>query len=125
MEANELRIGNWVKPIYDIWKINIEFQVDWVMNCNIGVNENVSLILYDTEEIPLIEIEPIPLTEDWLNKFGLNYDGMEWDKNDIGINLDANNYNAFFYDKTVLTPIKYVHQLQNLYFALTGEELTT
>ena len=46
------------------------------------------------------EFEPIPITEELLIKFGFNE-----------------------YVNTNIYPIKYVHQLQNLYFALIGEEL--
>ena len=68
--------------------------------------------------------KPIPLTEEWLLKFGLlktknsvlmgGYELIYDDKN--------NMYNVFVYHGIFCT-IKYVHQLQNLYFALTGEEL--
>ncbi len=52
--------------------------------------------------------KPIPLTEEWLVKF-------EQKDLDLFILEIEVNWNI---------KIKYVHQLQNLYFALTGEELT-
>ena len=78
-------------------------------------------------------IEPIPLTEEWLIKFGFRYYnnhiyvfpnndslrlwGFSWNVQQYLMGLDE------FVD--IPTPsIKYVHQLQNLYFALAGEELT-
>ena len=55
---------------------------------------------------------PIPLTEDWLLKF----EDIFWITKDI---------NGFFYwfngEKKY---IKFVHSLQNIYFALTQKELT-
>jgi hypothetical protein len=75
-------------------------------------------------------LRPIPLTEDWLMKFGFTQHlSCEWvhqgccivfefkstvecSLNEIGQAID-------------LDTIKYVHQLQNLYHALTGEELPT
>jgi len=76
--------------------------------------------------VDLDEIEFIPLTEEWVLKLGfknktiyikgiclyLVNEGMSggFQDNEYGINEYVD--------------IKYVHQLQNLYFALTGEELT-
>jgi hypothetical protein len=83
-----------------------------------------------------VEIEPIPLTEEWLLNLGFNYDDME-DTNendnlwyhlvygDFRFSSDKSiNFESVFIrlNKTNLE-IKYVHQLQNLYFALTGKEL--
>lgn len=71
--------------------------------------------------------EPIPLTEEWLLKFG--FKNIESNSfylprfSDYDIVLNENN--AFLYreDMALNADIKYVHQLQNLYYALTGEEL--
>jgi len=66
---------------------------------------------------------PIPLTEEWLLKFGFDNKCYEviYD-NTLGC------YNFAVYnmggDKVVCASPEYVHQLQNLYFALSGEELT-
>ena len=75
-------------------------------------------------------IHPIPLTEEWPEKFGLverdspivinnvwNYT-VEYYKNKVRIRLRN-------VDRSIIKDnIKYVHQLQNLIFALTGKELT-
>ncbi|MGK6342897.1 hypothetical protein ACMGDK_11695 [Chryseobacterium sp. DT-3] len=62
----------------------------------------------------------IPLTEKWLLKFGFeNEIPLHWFNKVI-----INNYKGGFIEKMYGTQIQYVHQLQNLYFALTGEELT-
>ena len=59
------------------------------------------------------QYEPIPLTEECLLRFGFE------SKNPVLFtNSDGD---SFYLDDT---KIKHVHQLQNLYFALTGEELT-
>lgn len=76
-------------------------------------------------------LRPIPLTEEWLLKFGFEKQENNWKRlcicNDwtyiywerlVGIELSVNKH-------SVMQPhIKSVHQLQNLYFALTQEELT-
>lgn len=72
---------------------------------------------------------PISLTQEWLLKFGfvLNDDGGDMKGNDrfwsrpgfLG-SLSIPNLKH----STTGLYIRHVHQLQNLYFALTGEELT-
>jgi hypothetical protein len=86
----------------------------------------------DGIEIHLLEgnpPNPIPLTEEWLLKFGFE----KQQDGDLTIYPGKNCY-AFSEqwihngyptsDSNALMKCKYVHQLQNLFFALTGEELT-
>ena len=79
-------------------------------------------------------IEPIPLTEEWLLKFGFERHHSDYSNSVIYIK-DVPNNNEFKWGVYPLElgsgfiinkskNLKYVHQLQNLYFALTGEELT-
>lgn len=73
-------------------------------------------------------IKPIPLTSEWLERFGFKNGKILLPErssldsylivNDGRIQICKNGYYA--YDPET----KYVHQLQNLYFALTGSELT-
>lgn len=68
------------------------------------------------------EYEPIELTEYWLLKLGfekINY--TFWAKGLAVHNHDIVNF-YMLYDQN-RTYIKYVHQLQNLYHSLCGEEL--
>jgi hypothetical protein len=116
MRAEELRIGNYA-------------QLDGGIEC-IDVYD-----LLDIVSDNFIVCNPIPLTEEWLLKFGFKKDvDGSFAKNDISIFLDKRfktnlylqtnesdrKFNWFGFE----CKIKYVHQLQNLYFALTGEELT-
>lgn len=105
MEAKELRMYNYIHKngeIYEVWE------------------ETFSDIAYDRN----IKWEPIVLTEDWLIRFGFKKDILPYFGSLIfekdGITLD-HDFVLMDIDKRV--EIKYVHQLQNLYFALTGEEL--
>jgi hypothetical protein len=114
MKASELRIGNSIMQDEDF-----VFVTYW----------RLKLI-----EDGVLIYKPIPLTEEWLLKLGFKY--KEWDNHFIIKNGDYFNsikkyddgwrYNTDESEATCyyLTTIKYVHQLQNLYFALTGEELT-
>ena len=124
MKASELRIGNIIKN--PIW------------------NKEINSIVLDDFEVlnrfpELFEnIKPVEITEEWLLKFGfitmdLEIDYVEWGREDTGyiFNLVSNGIREMtpvFYERTDSKmdrmEIKYVHQLQNLYFALTGEELT-
>jgi hypothetical protein len=115
IEAKDLRIGNNFQN--DEGNILTCFgvaPVDDSDQFNIWYGNELGFILLEEEA------KPIPLTEEWLVKFG--FEG--WDKGDYTMNLS----NANFYKLPIWQPlaknIKHVHQLQNLYFALTGEELT-
>lgn len=74
-------------------------------------------------------LSPIPLTEEWLVKFGFEKRNNAWAiKNDAKI-YNSNGFQfSIWKDLTYNTgeispPLEFVHQLQNLYFALTGTEL--
>lgn len=80
--------------------------------------------------IPNGNYEPIPLTEQWLLDFGFIF-GMEIQDfvkgkyKYVEIDVLKGNFSdigVFYY--SIKTQIKYVHQLQNLYFALTNQQLT-
>jgi len=111
MKPQELRIGNWVK-----YGPRLE-------NKEIGDYEMIMLI--DGGQ----NADPIPLTPEWLEKFGFEYRN-EYRGNGYIFDLPNSKYSCcWFEDKGFrllnlsYTWMPYVHQLQNLYFALTGEEL--
>ena len=117
MNAKELRIGNWVnvgesKP----------FQVT-------GIFKEYIWALVSETDFPLKDVKPIPLTTEWLERFGLKQSGYnDEDKaiyqiRDHGVWILQNIVTKKFSIDQYEIEIKYVHQLQNLYFALTGEEL--
>ena len=109
MNAKELRIGNYVKDPYDK---DIKL---------VSVGSDASMI------------RPIKLDEEWLERFGFEEvkDGSTnyWRIcKDYRFAIDKNNGHTHcsFGDNQngiLFSVIKHVHQLQNLYFALTGEEL--
>ncbi len=82
-----------------------------------------------------IEFEPIPLTEEWLERFGCKKQTssakgigeFDWYELPNGMDLVwVLSSKSWVRIETVESvTIKHVHQLQNLYFALTGEELQT
>jgi len=116
MIENELRIGNWVfsKSFEANYKVKgIKFNGElWLKNKDGSLWESNGMKY----------IEPIPLTEEWLLKFGFDVSVSHYIcKGKFAIcSIDDH----FMYRGTELAPeIHYVHQLQNLYHALTGQEL--
>ena len=113
MKAPELRIGNWIN---EKGKLKQVYSVS---------NHNAK---------DYSKLKPTPLTEEWLLKFGFEKDecefsNTEWSKYvphaSMSFYETENGYQRLFDDHyDVGIEIKYVHQLQNLYFALVGEELT-
>ena len=117
MKASELRIGNIVRYGANNRVLDAELFLQ--------------LLKYTTP------FDPIPLTEEWLLKFGFDKVGIALTSIAIApLNLPCifnlpNTPFSFCQGKLILTTgtgdfcvnIEYVHQLQNLYFALTGEEL--
>ena len=75
--------------------------------------------------------EPIPLTEEWLLKFGFRMKAGKFRLPSLSGYHFFSLQNPFMAEHdggfvpSVLCEytLKYVHQLQNLYFALTGEEI--
>lgn len=133
MKATDLRIGNLLMckeisqypiPVYNIWSDGI-IHFDWEsMEGQTGA--------------PIDRCEPIPLTSEWLEKAGFK---EEWKNSGFLVNRTSGwpisirpiTKKRFLSDEPVEQPtwrmldhvyVFYVHQLQNLYYALTGTELT-
>lgn len=74
-------------------------------------------------------IHPIPITEEWLIKLGFKIPSKNEShpfgnyKNTSARIIISRNYQTNGYQTDGNIDIKYVHQLQNIYFYLTGEEL--
>jgi hypothetical protein len=118
MNANELRIGNLFIEKYSKKIIPV---LELLRSGN---------IVFDFECFGVWQAEPIKLTSEWLLKFGFKQtnesEEVEWYRlNGFDIATHEENGDVYFvYQHMVLRHIINVHQLQNLYFALTGTELT-
>ena len=72
------------------------------------------------------DLIPIPLSEEWLIRAGFEkYSDKEFyiytsKENEVRFYKSDSDWNLAYF----ITETRYVHQLQNLYFWLTGEELT-
>jgi len=137
IQANELRIGNLVilNNIYrpkDIGQIRL---VNAITKEDASVSRLTKEPFIDTYGQYLQYIEGIPLTEEWLLKFGfkLTINNKDSGYKQFGLNikgldlmfcLECNSDKPDFYLNMVGVDIDYIHQLQNLIFDLTGVELS-
>jgi hypothetical protein len=131
IHANELRIGNKIKVYTDIVDVT-----------DIGDDGTIGTTAYFDGQMGCCGCtdsmaDPIPLTPEILEKCGFEKDkvtGDYWDMVDE-YGCSKQNFVIFHYEDgtfsvgsslgeySVGKQFKYLHQLQNLYFALTGEEL--
>ena len=136
INANDYRIGNLV------FYFDGYYLICSIKHC--GYYDSKPIYRLELDNVPLSlldldEVEPIPITDEILNKlkvdkeWGINiysgfagngsFDGQIFIKKaDIGVIIDIcpsdPHYKGF-----ALKPMKYLHEFQNTYYALTGEEL--
>lgn len=122
IKVTDIRIGNWVNGNYNGFSKDVQIYAI-----------SHTYIQHSTEnDLPIANFKPIELTEEWLKKFGFEYDydqeSKSWslmtscEKFDYLFEI-SNKYQEYFQPDFLRIDIKYVHQLQNLYYALTGTEL--
>jgi hypothetical protein len=122
MEANELRVGNWI-----INPFGGKGTVESIHLDSVKLKESNSFV-------PLVHCKPIQLTDEILLKCGFKkgdeyylspsdystegfVDMMCFNLKECEFIIDMSQYSGYS------VSIKHLHQLQNLYFALTGKEL--
>lgn len=124
MRVTELRIGNFINVTKSEYKSEKK-QDYWVVS-------SATIMLMEQGGV---EVYGIPLTEEWLERFGFK-EGVSGNKR---FKLELSSiYIAVEFTQSLVSCVelgvandviidigyvKYVHQLQNLYFALTNEEL--
>lgn len=119
--SNELRIGNLLEFSGDYFKVKS------ISQKIVGVDRNKGIV-----EFKPSELNTIPLTEEILLSCGFeNETGsifeikidngwyLNWEQNYIFLNYKENECEISH------RKIEHLHQLQNLYFELTGQELNT
>lgn len=127
--ASELRIGNFVsyygnKEPFIIEGMNTLNRESWKEGYVISRNW--------ADKTAFHALLPIPITEEWLLRFGFINDGGRFYRYNYGeksryILVNLHNYTTELCSNSLSTAefkTQSVHQLQNLYFALTGRELT-
>ena len=120
IQATELRVGNYIQN-------DLQGRILEILS--------VSGDLVFIEENPQ-NYSPIPLTKEWLLRFGLEkLDTVTWkittgifirlpEQGDMWDIYRSTNNRAGDFSGLGIRRIRCVHELQNLYFALTGQELT-
>lgn len=110
VKANELRIGNYVKT-----------DTDTIVPIRGG---GINAI-----ETNQLSVKPIPLTPEILEKCGFVKHGHAWNNgqgNSLHYCAEDHCLQIAVFGPTfvpIAFDVYYLHQLQNLYYALTGEEL--
>lgn len=117
MKGNELKIGNWIRCN------NLSPMPEKVFQCQEVLKNSLTIV---SQNFLNIYLEPILLTQEWLLKFGFETDNIEWWNGILSIGIYKDG--LFFCPTGEISlrigkEIQYVHQLQNLYFVLTGKEL--
>jgi hypothetical protein len=117
MKAKELRVGNLIRWI-STGEIQSVKDID-------TANRKYELI----NNVNISDVAGIELTEEWLLNFGFEFEEGVFYKGRIDAeNLMGDEYNLRIRidneNSAFLNYVPYIHTLQNLYFALEGEELT-
>lgn len=126
MKIQELRLQNLIQYKEEIVPIT-GLDLDHKNNGSlVQIKKGTSKIPVDSEDL-----KPILLTSEWLCKFGFK----ESYRSDFRIRYDLPNFGKYDFDlskEKILEGFlyfgnyiqcQYLHQLQNLYFVLTGREL--
>lgn len=113
--ANELRIGNWVELRGEFRRIDEKL----LYNLQPYYSNPIPLT---PEVLEKCDVKQISKIADLLN-IVTTQPKIEFTKSEEKYTITANLYWRLEFQKTNIK-ILFFHQLQNLYFALTGEELT-
>lgn len=123
IKSNELRIGNYlyIPGLDRIVKVRSVFKTHFTCEDKDGVC---------FEESFRMNYQPIQLTEQWLLGFGFEF--MTSRQGQTYYHIDGwtvlYTYGSWYYSTsasiTIGLKLQFVHQLQNRYLSLVGEELT-
>ena len=127
MKAEELRIGNWVntpREDQNPFRITGFEYLDETFNGKVE-----SRIKKGTHPLTwyLTDIKPIPITPEWLERAG--FEKYDTQFTGIGYKIQAGafliefEYGKEAFLESIGIDILYIHQIQNLYFELSGKNL--
>lgn len=131
-KPQDLRIGNLINDTNDFTMQVVGLFKDEVLLDFEGNQGDV--FVYTGKELELLK--PIPITEEYLIRLGFQRKSRGKDfvwvhdyymfthKSGWYFRFKFDGYITFNYGKLFFREIKYVHQLQNFYFEITGDEIT-
>ena len=113
IDPKELRIGNVVERItVKAWS---------------GTRKDIYTIRTGMDIFQCADLNPIPITPEWLERLGFELRLPHDEENFVHWNFNGfeiwQHGEGFCHDFHFGGDIKYVHQLQNLVYSLTGQEL--
>ena len=142
----EIRVGNFVQ--YNPYGVDegteiIPLQIEAIF-ARIGIEGYYYLNDGFENTYTYASVDPITITPEWLERLGfflasdcddadmIIYQADEWGSKFMNIVPVGDYYSVSLHEELLhtneatvnLAHIKYIHQLQNLFFALTGQELT-
>lgn len=131
IEAKNLRLNNWVSGTENYAKYPSPLQVVALMNDEVytqykdDIDREFYFDRYGEPSHSHNEVFGIPLTTVILLECGFQlfpWGYVKKSEKDFGVRLSVK---SFSYEVSGNNPVnlKYLHQLQNLYYSLTGEEL--
>ena len=129
IKHTDLRIGNAVAYNWSNEEPERIFMVREIVDRGSFINPEYKVRISDKKigvgSISEENLIPVKLTQEWFEKFGFEAPAeMSADFQKNGIIIYAGHHEWWYgFEKDLQVRLDYVHQLQNLFFALTGEEL--
>ena len=121
MKISELRIGNYIRDVFDIKRHDVK-KLDL---------EDYAVMLNRRNSSHPNTYRGVELNDEWIKIFGFEisktHDKFFIKDNNIGISTADDMFRFIkgnFVCQIVLREIEFVHELQNLYYAITGVELS-
>ncbi len=135
IEAKELRRGNIVgRPFYNPHPITPSYEVATAVIHALPEHSARITELYRNEitKIDYADLQPIPLTQEWLHRFGgtMNQESgvwrFKWGQNGVVFVFLHQGYDQYAFElgNGFDKPVEFVHEFQNFFFALSNQELT-
>lgn len=118
IKANDLRVGNFLE--------GDELSIPRENTYHNGLTKITGFGISMIEFGKITSLNRVPLTHKWMVDFGFEKDGIQFSKNGVII-LFEKRFFKFYYGVGIedFKNLDYVHQLQNLFYCLTGKELET
>ena len=133
IDIKDIRVGNIIgRQFFNPNPANSKIEIDPCKICSIGENTCTVFLGKSKLKVEYKYLESIPITEEWLVKLAatqyhespiLNFYDFPFMKNDFKVTANRELKTFSWYFCSINKEFQCVHQLQNICFALIGEEL--